>query len=519
MSGEIFISDVTARDGKQSPGCNFGPDDTVLFGHQLTRLGVDMMEAGFPVSSDADFESVRRVAEEVAIRACALARMKPLDIEEAARALENAKLPPRIHVFISTSPVHMNEKLRMNADQVLDATQAGIELARRYVDDVQFSAEDATRTEFDFLVKIVRLAIESGATTINIPDTVGYATRDEYGVLIRRLIHELPIIRKMGVVISTHCHNDLGLATANTLLGINNGARQVEGTINGIGERGGNAHLAEIMMNIIARPDVYKGVCVNINPKEIGPTGRMLSTIIGKPISDTLPIVGSNAFAHSSGIHQHGALRDVATYEIINKDNVGWVGEAFPLTSQSGRAGLLKRLGELGYNLDPDIIIRVYNAFMSLAERKASVYNKDLHMLVQEELGNRQKDNDNWIKFLGVDYQKIGDVRSVTVKLEKDGSVFEATGTGNGPVAATRDAIETALKRNGLWPGDVRLHEFDIEKGAGRADAVGVATIEIRLEDNVASARGFDTDIVQACAIAWVKAINFIVHLPRKTAK
>jgi len=510
----IIFFDTTSRDGKQSPGCNHTPEDTVTIARQLAKMRVDIMEAGFPISSESDFESVRRVAREVPeIRCCALARAKEADIIRAAESLEKSTLPPRIHTFIGSSRLHMENKLRMSEEEVIAIAVEAISLARKYCDDVEFSPEDSLRSDFPMLCRIVKEAIMAGATTINIPDTVGYAVGAEYGSRISQLISEVPEIRANGVIISTHCHNDLEQAVANTLSGVENGARQVECTINGIGERAGNAHFAPVAMALLVRQDYYK-VNIGIDTTQIGPTAHLVSAITQKAISDTAPIVGAGAFAHSSGIHQDGTLKDRRTYEIIRPKDVGWKGEEFPLTSQSGRHGLKSRLSQIGYTPDGPLLQTVYQRFSELAAAKKFVHNADLHMLMQETISEKNSQSEHWIRIRRIDYHKVGEERSVTIHLSQNGDVFEASGTGNGPASSTWDAIQNALKRKGLWPGDIFLTDFDVGKCPGGIEALGIATVEIRLDHQIAYGRGTDTDIIVAYAKAHIAAINHLANAP-----
>lgn len=517
-SNKVIFFDTTSRDGKQSPGCNHTPDDTVTLARQLVKLKIDIMEAGFPIASDANFESVSRVCREVPIRTCALARAKDADIERAAKALEKAIMPPRIHTFIASSDIHMDRKLRMTPDEVIQAASHAIDKALSYVDDVEFSPEDSARTGYDFLKRIVRVAAESGAKTINIPDTVGYAVGEEYGSIIAALFRDIPILRVSGVVVSVHCHNDLGLAVANSLAGLQWGARQIEGTVNGIGERAGNTHYAEVALALLTRKDYFK-LDVDINTQEIGPTARLLSTIIGKPIPATLPVVGPNVFAHSAGIHQDGVLKERSTYEIMTPELVGWKGESFPLSSQSGRHGLKKRLSEIGYTFDPEDLNVVYQKFTSLADTKVEVHNSDLHMLVQEVTAEKKVRTEHWVSLDRVDYHKIEGRHSATVHLACNGNTFAASGSGDGPADATWDAIKKALDREDLWPGEIQLVDFDIRKGQGGFEAVGFAQVKIRFDGKVGFGRGSDTDIIEAAAKAAISAINHLNHAPIEEAK
>ena len=515
---KIIFFDTTSRDGKQSPGNQHSPEETVLLAKHLAKMGVDIMEAGFPISSDADFESVRRVAEEIPkIRCAALARSRDGDIERAAEALKNASAPPRIHVFIASSDIHLTDKLRMTPDEVVAVAVKAVQKARTYVDDVEFSPEDASRTGFDFLKRIVTETIEAGARTINIPDTVGYAVPEEFGNMIARLIKEVPSIQKNNVTVSVHCHNDLGMATANALAGVKAGARQIECTINGIGERAGNTHFAEVAMALITRHD-YFGLDVDIDTTKIGPTARFLSSVIGKPISDTLPIVGENVFAHSAGVHQDGMSKSRKTYEIMTPESVGWKGELFPLSSQSGRKGLEKRLADIGYTADRELLNTVYERFVALADTKKLVYNADLYMLMQEIAGEKQAKSKNWIHLVSVDYHKVDNKRSVIVRLKVNGGEFGASGCGCGPVGAAWDAIKKALLHNKLWPGDIELKEFDIGKSVGGVDAFGLAQVKLTLDGKSSYGRGANTDIVVAYVQAELAALNHLIHNPIQEA-
>ncbi|MFH1188874.1 MAG: 2-isopropylmalate synthase [bacterium] len=446
---------------------------------------------------------------------CALARAKQEDIERAAETLFHAKQNPRIHVFVASSQIHVENKLRRSPDEIVGMAIAAIKKARSYVDDVEFSPEDSTRTGYEFLIRIVTAAIEAGARIINIPDTVGYAVGDEYGLMIARLIRDVPLISQKGIVLSVHCHNDLGLATMNALAGLKNGARQVECTINGIGERSGNTHFAEVVMALLTRQD-YFGLNVDINTTQIGPTARLLSAIIQKPIPDTLPIVGQNVFAHSSGIHQDGVQKDRRTYEIISPEMVGWRGESFPLTSQSGRHGLQKRLIEIGYTIDTAKLAIAYQQFSNLAATKPFIHNTDLHMIMQEITAEEHAKSEHWLWIEQIDYQKKGTERQVYIKLRTNGSVLEATGCGNGPVSSVWAAIQNALKSHNLWHNDICMESYDLGKGTGGVEAFGIATIKLSNSEGVSYGRASDTDIVIASAKAAVTAINYLSHAPIK---
>jgi len=511
----VLIFDTTARDGKQSPGCNFGPDDTIRLAHQLARMKVDVMEAGFPVSSDDDFEAVRRVAHEVpGITCAALARANKDDIDCVMKAFGDAIKRSRIHIFIATSDVHMEKKLNKSPDEVIRMAVEAIKYAQACgIDNIEFSPEDASRTGFSFLPKIVAAAAWAGARTINIPDTVGYAVGTEYPNMILRLMHEVSIIERNDIVLSLHCHNDCGLATANTLAGLAAGARQAHCTINGIGERAGNTHLAEVVMALKTRRDYYK-LDTGINTKEIGPTARLVSSIIGKPIHDTLPIVGANVHPHSAGIHQDGVLKERATYEIMSPEDTGWQEESLPLSSQSGRHGFKQRLAYIGYEVNAKTFGVVYAKFKELAAMKPLVHNTDLHMLMQETEAEQHAEEEGWIRLLNVDYHKLDGTRRVFVGLTANDNTFEASGTGNGPFDATWSAVRSALTRQKFWPGEIKLESFDVSKGQGGIESVGIARVKISLGDYAAFGRGSDTDIVVACTKAHIAALNNLINAP-----
>jgi 2-isopropylmalate synthase len=383
MQDTVLVFDTTCRDGKQAPGNNHSPEDTVRIAKQAAHLGVSVFEAGFAASSDADFESVSRVAKEVAgITVCSLARAHIVDIQTTARAFDKALRSPRLHTFIATSDIHLEHKLKLSRDQALAKAVQSVELACSYCEDVQFSAEDATRTDFEYLKVVVREVILAGARTINLPDTVGYALPSEIESMVTQVITQVPEVAEYNVVISVHCHNDLGFATANTLAGIQAGARQVECTINGIGERAGNTHYAEVVMALQTRASHF-GVEHSINLSEIGNTARLVSSIVKKPIPDTLPIVGEHVFAHGAGIHQHGVLSHSSVYEIMSPGSVGWQAEQFPLSSQSGRHGLQQRLSILGYAVSSNQLDSVYQDFLLIANTKVLVTNADLYSLIK----------------------------------------------------------------------------------------------------------------------------------------
>jgi 2-isopropylmalate synthase len=387
-SNQIVFFDTTLRDGEQSPGCTMHHAEKLRFAHQLAELGVDIIEAGFPIASTGDFESVRTIAASVqGVRIAALARAKPIDIETAARAVEPAKRS-RIHTFLSSSDIHLEHQMKMSRAQALDLAAESVRLARSFVDDVEFSPMDATRTDPDFLVQMVTVAVQAGATTINIPDTVGYVTPSEYAAIFRMVRERVPGIvgtnGKCNVILSTHCHDDLGLAVANTLAGIEGGARQVEVAVNGIGERAGNAALEEVAAALLVRHDVLPYTSNLVNA-QLYPTSALLSEILNLKVSPNKAVVGKNAFAHESGIHQHGVLANPLTYEIMTPASVGVTANSIVLGKHSGRRALEHRLAELGYTLSKQALDNAYTRFTELADRRKSIYDEDLIGLLQPE--------------------------------------------------------------------------------------------------------------------------------------
>ena len=379
-SNRVFIFDTTLRDGEQAPGCSMTVTEKVRMAHRLADLGVDILEAGFPIASEGDFEAVRAVGREVGVKVAALARCTPLDVERAAKALEGARGPARIHVFIATSDIHLKYKLKKNQDQVLAEAVAAVELARKHVDDVEFSAEDGARTEPGYLEKVSRAVVDAGAGTVNIPDTVGYSIPEEYGALIGRVARSLGEHRDGRGIVSVHCHDDLGLAVANSLAAVQNGARQVECTINGIGERAGNCSLEEIVMAIKTRRDrlPYE---IGIKTEQLYPCSQLLTSIIGVGVQPNKAIVGRNAFAHEAGIHQDGFLKERTTYEIIDPRTVGVPESRLVLGKHSGRHALKARCEELGLSLDREELDALYAKFSALADRKKGILDEEIREL------------------------------------------------------------------------------------------------------------------------------------------
>ncbi len=493
----VLIFDTTLRDGEQSPGASLHVEEKVEIAHQLARLGVDVIEAGFPVASPGDFEAVRRIAREVrTTKICALARAVPADIDRAWEALREAE-SPRIHTFISASDIHLKHQLRKTREEVLAITDAMVRRAKSYVSDVEFSPMDATRADPEYLFRMLEVAIAAGATTVNIPDTVGYATPDEFAELIRQILQRVRGIEK--VVLSVHCHNDLGLATANSLAAILAGARQVECTINGIGERAGNAALEEIVMALKTRQDIYR-VTTNIDTTQIYRTSRLVSNRTGLVVQPNKAIVGANAFAHESGIHQDGVLKERTTYEIMDARSIGLVKSTLVLGKHSGRHAFKTRLEELGYHLSPEDLNRAFMRFKELADKKKEITDRDLEALVADEVRGPQE-------YYRLEHVQVccGDhsIPTATVKMvTPDGQVQVETATGTGPVDATYKAIDRIVQ----LPS--KLIEYSVHSVTAGIDAIGEVTVRVQCDDRIFSGHGANTDIIVASARAYVNALN-----------
>ncbi len=500
----VIIFDTTLRDGEQSAGAGLTVEEKLRIAHQLNKLGVDVIEAGFAGSSPGDFEAVRRIANEVKGPVItSLARAVDADIDAAGRAFEGVE-NARIHVFISASDIHLMHQMRKDRETIMDMAVHGVERAKSYVDDVEFSAMDASRTEPEYLYTMLEAVIRAGATTVNITDTVGYSTPEEFGALIRGVRENVPNIDQ--AVISIHCHNDLGMASANSLAAIENGARQVEGCINGLGERAGNAALEEVIMAIETRPDHY-GVTTGINLREIGNSSRMVSSIFGFPIQANKAIVGQNAFRHSSGIHQDAFLKERTTFEIMEPESVGWRGQALVLGKLSGRAGLRARLHELGYDLTDEELTDVFVTFKDLADTKREITDMDLEALMSEQ--HRMVDTDRMYK-VGTIHVVCGNdtLPEARVTLEcPDGESRTVEARGTGPVDAVCKAIDEVV---GL---DIELTEFAVTAVTEGIDSLGEVTIRVAKNGSVYSGRGSDSDIVVASAKAYVNAINRLLAI------
>jgi 2-isopropylmalate synthase len=506
----IRIFDTTLRDGEQSPGCSMNLAEKLVLARQLAKLGVDVIEAGFAIASEGDFEAVKAIAAEIGdVSIASLARTSREDVEKAARALERAKRP-RIHTFIATSDIHLQHKLKMGREQVLEEVDRAVRQARGYVDDVEFSAEDATRSSWDYLVQVFGAAVQAGATTLNVPDTVGYTTPTEYGELIRFLLGNVPGIDT--VTVSAHCHDDLGLAVANSLAAVEAGARQVECTITGIGERAGNCALEELVMAVRTRPERYGATPAVRTPRLYG-AARLLSTLIAQPIARNKAIVGDNAFAHESGIHQHGMIADRSTYEIMKPEDVGVPGSQLVLGKHSGRAVIRERLGTLGYDADEATLDAVFVAFKQLADRKREVYDADLEALW---LGVDPSAQGPWsLEAMHVTTAVGSRVRpTATVTLRDiDGRHAHAAALGEGPVDAIANGIAQAT---GLR---FDLREFNVRSLTSGVDAQGQARVRVAPDGREYRGRAVSTDVIEASARALLEVANRITACARARAE
>jgi 2-isopropylmalate synthase len=495
---KLIIFDTTLRDGEQSPGASMTREEKVRIARMLEKLRVDIIEAGFPIASPGDFEAVRAVAGAIKDSiVCGLARAAQPDIERAAEALRGANAF-RIHTFIATSPIHMRMKLRLEPDQVLEQAVEAVRFARRWTDDVEFSAEDAGRSELDFLCRIVEAVIDAGATTINIPDTVGYNVPDQFAHTIRQLRERVPNADR--AVFSVHCHNDLGLAVANSLAAVLNGARQVECTINGLGERAGNAALEEIVMTVRTRQDLFP--CdTTLDTTQIVPASRLVSSITGFPVQPNKAIVGANAFAHESGIHQDGVLKYRQTYEIMRAEEVGWSSNRIVLGKLSGRNAFRKRLEELGVALPSEEELNAaFARFKELADKKQEIYDEDLQALITNR--NLEAVNERVrLVYLRV-CSETGETPQAQVTLWVDGEERQASAAGDGPVDASFKAIEAILQ-----PG-TELLLYSVNSITSGTDAQGEVTVRLEKAGRIVNGQGADTDIVIASAKAYINALN-----------
>lgn len=493
----LIIFDTTLRDGEQSPGASMNLSEKLEIAHALRDLGVDVIEAGFPIASPGDFEAVQAVARQVqGPIICGLARCNDSDIDRAWAALKEAPRP-RIHVFLATSAIHREFKLHMAKDEIVKRAIQGVERAKGYCEDVEFSPEDAARTELDFLAEVVENAIAAGATTINIPDTVGYAVPEQYAAAIRHLKQHVRGIEK--AVLSVHCHNDLGLAVANSLAAIHEGARQIECTINGIGERAGNCALEEVVMAARTRGD-YFHLQSKINTKRLYPTSRLVARVTGITVQRNKAIVGQNAFAHEAGIHQDGILKERTTYEIMSPEDVGLAQTDLVLGKHSGRAALRQRVRELGYHLDEAQLQNVFEAFKVLADRKKTVYDADIEALAEDEI---HKGPALWTLEAFTCNAGSGTIPSAAVALwNRDGTIVREATVGDGPV----DAVFKTIER--ITGFDVTLREYQVRSVTIGEDAQGEAQIEAEMDGKIVRGRGVSTDIIEASALAFLQVIN-----------
>lgn len=498
----VYIFDTTLRDGEQAPGASMNPEEKLEIALGLERLGVDIIEAGFAVISKGDFDSVHNIAKAVKkSTVCSLARSLTKDIDAAREAIKPAKRG-RIHVFLATSKIHLEHKFKKSQDQILQMAIDAVKYARRYCDDIEFSPEDASRTEKEFLYRVVEAAIKAGATTVNIPDTVGYITPQEYGQVIAGLVNHVPNINK--AIISTHCHDDLGLAVANSLAGIVHGARQVECTINGIGERAGNASMEEVVMAMRTRTDFF-GLTTHIQTKEFYRLSRMVSKATGFVVPPNKAIVGANAFRHESGIHQDGVLKEKRTYEIMDASDVGVPAhEGLVLGKHSGRHAFKDRLKALGIEINETQLDKAFVRFKELADKKKEIFDEDLMAIVEEEGTVREVYQlVDLISTSGISIQP-----HVRIILQYKGKTLVEESTGDGPVDACYRAIENLTKVK------TKLLDYSIRSISEGKDAQGEVRVKVEIKGQSFNGRGASTDIIEASAKAFLNAINVSVHHP-----
>ncbi|WP_321404222.1 2-isopropylmalate synthase [Maridesulfovibrio sp.] len=511
MSDKVYIFDTTLRDGEQSPGATMNMAEKITMARQLEKLGVDIIEAGFPAASQGDFEAVSAIAKSVGdIQVAGLCRALKADIDRAYEAVKYAK-NPRIHTFIATSDIHMKHKFNKEPEEILEMARKAVRHAVSLTPNVEFSAEDASRSRWDFLAQVVEAVIDEGATTINIPDTVGYAQPEEFGKLIEYLIKEVPNSDK--AIFSVHCHNDLGLACANSLAAIRAGARQAEVTLSGIGERAGNAALEEVIMALHTRKDYYD-VETSIVTEELFPSCRRLANTIGQPISPYKAIVGANAFAHESGIHQDGMLKNRQTYEIMTPESIGKKGTSIVIGKHSGRNALGAKLKEMGYQLDEDQIARVFAAVKALADKKEEIFDEDVEALVLEEA---YRIHDLYrVKALSVFSGTAGVSPHAAIVLEdysKDSEnpeTMQEVGFGDGPINAVFSTINKMVSR------EPKLELYSVNAVTGGTDAQGAVTVHITDNGVKSIGRGSDEDIIVASAKAYINAINRVERMKQE---
>jgi 2-isopropylmalate synthase len=507
MTDRVFVFDTTLRDGEQSPGASMNIEEKLLLAKQLEKLRVDVIEAGFPISSDGDFESVKRIAEEIrTVTIAGLARANRLDIDRCWAAVQFAS-KPRIHTFIATSDIHLKYKLKKTRDQVLEDAIEAVRYAKSFCDDVEFSAEDSSRTDLDYLCQVIEGVIDAGATVINIPDTVGYAIPAEFGQRIQHIKSHVNNIDR--VILSVHCHNDLGLAVANSLTAVQLGARQVECTINGIGERAGNASLEEIVMALHTRRDFY-GLHTMVNTQEIYPASGLLSNLTGLLVQANKAVVGRNAFAHEAGIHQDGVIKEKSTYEIMRPETVGIKESKLVMGKHSGRHALKLKYQDLGFDLSPADLEKAYILFKKVADKKKEVYDEDLIVIVRDAL--RIFPEAYKLKYI----QSSGGnqiIATATIVLEKEGQLYQDSATGDGPV----DAALKAIDRITGFPG--RLMDYTVHSVTRGKDAVGEVFMKVDFGNVSFIGKAASTDVVDASARSYLNAINKYVHYQEALAE
>ena len=513
LTNEVAVFDTTLRDGEQAAGTRLGSREKVTLARQLARLNVDIIEAGYPNSSPEDFEAVRQIAEEIeGPIVCALSRVVAEDIHACGKALAKARRP-RIHTGIGASDIHVMGKFRderygrtlvEKRVTILRLAVEAVKLAKTYVDDVQFYTEDAGRSDLNYLCEMIEAVISAGATVVNIPDTTGYTVPEQYGALIRSVREKVPNIDR--VTVSVHCHDDLGLAVSNSLAGVQNGARQVEGTINGIGERAGNASLEEIVMALRTRRD-YFGLDTTIDAHEFRRTSRMVADMLGIPVPPNKAVVGSNAFAHSSGIHVDGVLKDRQTYEIMQPEDVGFEKSHVVLTARTGRAGLRDRLEKLRYHLSKEELDQAYQRFLLVADKKQEVYDEDLIAIVHDEL--HPAEDTYRIEYLHID-SGTTTIPTATVCLQVESETRKAASIGDGPVDAVYKAIGAATNN------PAQLVSYDIRSVTSGTEALGEATVQLRQGDLKVIGRGASTDVIEASARAYIDGLNKLSALRRR---
>jgi 2-isopropylmalate synthase len=512
MTDHVRIFDTTLRDGEQSPGATMTASEKLEVARALARLGVDVIEAGFPIASQGDFEAVQAIsragfasgpgAAGTGPVICGLSRTALKDIDRCWEAIE-AATRTRIHVFIATSEIHMRNKLRMTPDQVKAAAAEAVAHARRYTDDVEFSPEDASRSDFEFMCDVLRVAVDAGATTLNIPDTVGYGIPEEYARRLSDVRDRVP----GDYVISTHCHDDLGLAVANSLAAVHAGARQVECTINGIGERAGNAAMEEIVMALRTRADWFGGIDTGIRAEELGRTSRLVSRLTGYPVQYNKAVVGRNAFAHASGIHQHGVLSERTTYEIMDPAAVGAGETQIVLGKLSGRHAFADTLKKMGYDLHGDALNQAFARFKELADRKAELGPDDIEALVAEEVGDTVRYR---FQLVSIDcHGGTGSTPQAAIVLDHDGTKLEASATGDGMVEAACNAIRQATGMG----AEGRLTDYAVTSVTGGVDALADVALRFEVDGHSMPGRGLSTDVVEASARAFLNAINRVTRL------